>query len=271
MSTDQKTIDAYDKHARSWADSKQDIKDSISIFHVFLEKPALYGKLPNLKGKSVLCVGCGSGEEVEHLKSHGAEKVVGIDISSGLIEIAKKNYPNLEFHTMDAEKLDFPKESFDVVFSSLTMHYLESWTKALEGMYEVLKPNGECIFSITHPFFSATKKHEDEKVKSRTFGYREHKESHTCEVTGDYLNPKKVEVCIGKDLVVTNYHRPLSIIMKEIVSSGFEVVDIVEPKALDESKKDNPIFWEVHQKIPEFMIFELMKINDKPPDFSGVQ
>jgi 2-polyprenyl-3-methyl-5-hydroxy-6-metoxy-1,4-benzoquinol methylase len=115
MSTDQKTIDAYNKHAKSWADSKQNIKDSISIFHVFLEKPALYGKLPDLKGKFVLCVGCGSGEEVEHLNSLGAKKVVGIDISLGLIEIAKKNYPNLEYHTMDAENLDFPKETFDLV------------------------------------------------------------------------------------------------------------------------------------------------------------
>jgi len=76
---------------------------------------------------------------------------------------------------------------------------------------------------------------------------------------GDYLNPKKLEIYIGKDLVVTNYHRPLSTIIKEIASTGFELVDIVEPKALDKSKADNPKFWEIHQKIPEFMIFELRK------------
>jgi len=90
MSTDQKTIDAYNKHAQSWANSKQNKQDKISIFHQYLKKPALYGKLPDLKDKSVLCVGCGSGEEVEYLHSLGAKKVIGIDISSGLIDIAKR-------------------------------------------------------------------------------------------------------------------------------------------------------------------------------------
>jgi len=56
-----------------------------------------------------------------------------------------------------------------------------------------------------------------------------------------------------------NHHRPLSIIVKEITSANFELIDIVEPKALDESKSDNPKFWEIHQKIPEFMILELEK------------
>lgn len=259
MSTDQKTIDAYNKHAQSWASSKQNKQDRISIYHEYLEKPALYGKLPDLKGKSVLCVGCGSGEEVEYLHSLGAEKVVGIDISSGLIEIAKQQYPQFEFHVMDAENLDFPPGTFNLVFSSLTMHYLESWIKALQSINKVLKENGIFLFSFTHPFFSATLKQEDGKVKSRIFGYKDFKENNTCEVYGDYLNLRKVEIAIGKDLLVTNYHRPLSTIIKEITSSGFEILDIVEPKALDESKKDNPKFWEIHQKIPEFVIFELKK------------
>ncbi len=60
-------------------------------------------------------------------------------------------------------------------------------------------------------------------------------------------------------MTVTNCHRPLSLLMKDIVLSGFELLDIVEPVALDESKKENKKFWEIHQKIPEFMIFELEK------------
>jgi len=259
MSTDKKTIDAYNKHAQSWVNSKQNKQDRISIFHQYLEKPALYGKLPDLKDKSVLCVGCGSGEEVEYLYSLGSKKVIGIDISTGLIDIAKKQYPQFEFYVMDVENLDFPAESFDLVFSSLTMHYLESWTKALRSINKILKKDGIFLFSFTHPFFSATLKQEDEKVKSRVFGYKDFKENNTCEVYGDYLNFRKVEIAIGKDLLVTNYHRSLSTIIKEIVTSEFELLDIVEPKALDESKKDNPKFWEIHQKVPEFMIIELRK------------
>lgn len=259
MPTDKKTIDVYNKHAESWAKSKQNKQDKISIFHIYLEKPALYGKLPDLKDKTVLCVGCGSGEEVVHLYLLGAKKVVGIDISSGLIEIAKKSYPNYEFYVMDVEMLDFPEKSFDIVFSSLTMHYLENWTKALKLINRILIKSGVFLFSITHPFFSATQRQEDEKVKTRILGYKDVKNTNICETYGDYLNYKKLEIYIGKDLVVTNYHRSLSIITKEIVSSGFELIDLVEPKALNESKKDNLKFWEIHQKIPEFIIFELKK------------
>lgn len=259
MSTDKKTIDAYNKFAQSWANSKQNKQDRISIFHTYLEKPALYGKLPNLEDKTVLCVGCGSGEEVEYLFKLGAKKVIGVDIASELISIAKKNYQNFEFFMMDAENLDFPPESFDVVFSSLTLHYLRSWLKALKSVNGVLKKNGSFIFSVTHPFFSATQREENEEIKSRIFGYKDYKKTDDCVIYGDYLNPKKLEIHIGKDLIVTNNHRPLSTIIKEIVSAGFELIDIVEPKALDESKANNQKFWEIHQKIPEFMIFELKK------------
>lgn len=258
MSTDKKTITAYDKYAKSWAERKNKI-DSNTIYHIFLEKPAIYSKLPPLKDKSALCVGCGSGEEVEFLGSLGAKKVVGIDISKALIEIAKKTYLNFDFKVMDVEKLNFPDDSFDFVFSSLTMHYLRSWSIALKSIYKIMKKNGIFLFSFTHPFFSATQKSEDDKIKSRIFGYKDYKKDNACEVYGDYLNLRKVEINIGQDIVVTNYHRPLTIIIKEIISSGFEILDIIEPKALSQSKKDFSKFWEIHQKIPEFMIFELKK------------
>jgi 2-polyprenyl-3-methyl-5-hydroxy-6-metoxy-1,4-benzoquinol methylase len=90
MPTDQKTIDAYNKFAEKWANAK---RDRSSIFHRYLEKPGMYGKLPDLVGKDVLCIGCGSGEEGEFLRSLGAKRVVGIDISEGLIDIARKTYP----------------------------------------------------------------------------------------------------------------------------------------------------------------------------------
>lgn len=258
MSTDKKTIDAYNKHAEGW---KQNMRsgNSVSIFHTYLEKPAMYGKLPNLKNKTVLCVGCGTGEEVKYLNSLGVKKIIGIDISEKLIELAQESYPDLEFHVMDVETLNFPSDYFDFIYSSLTMHYLESWTKALQCVNRVLKKNGIFLFSTTHPFFSATHKTEDEKVKSRIFGYKDIKNSDNCEIYGDYLNQNKLEIFIGKDLVVTNHHRPLSIIIKEIIHSGFELIDLVEPKAKDESRIKNKKFWEIHQKIAEFMIFELKK------------
>ena len=96
---------SYNQKAKEWAERMRSGKN---FAHTYLEKPAMYGKLPDLKNKTVLCIGCGSGEECAHLLSLGAKKVVGIDLSKELIAIAKASYPNIEFFTMDMAKLKFP-------------------------------------------------------------------------------------------------------------------------------------------------------------------
>lgn len=256
MPTDNKTIEEYNKKAKTWAATK---RDSSSIFHTYLEKPAMYGKLPSLENKTVLCIGSGTGEEVEYLYSQGAKKVVGVDIAEGLIEVAKKTYPDYEFHVMDMEKLDFPAESFDYAFSSLTMHYVLDWTKTLLTLHKILKPSGVFLFSITHPFFSAVERHEDEKEKVRILGFKDYKTTENVEIYGNYFDPKAFEVKINNALTVSNCHRPLSALIKDITKSGFEVLDIVEPKAVSESKEEHKKFWEIHQRIPEFIVFEIKR------------
>ena len=77
--------------------------------HMYLEKPAMYKKLPNLKNKTVLCIGCGSGEECEHLLSLKPKRIIGIDLSKELIAIARESYPDIEFRVMDMTKMKFPK------------------------------------------------------------------------------------------------------------------------------------------------------------------
>ena len=94
MPTDKETVKSYDDYAKKWADK---LRSGQNFAHKYLEKPAMYSKLPDLKGKSAICIGCGTGEECEHLKSLGADKVVGIDISQGLIDVAKQSFPQIEF------------------------------------------------------------------------------------------------------------------------------------------------------------------------------
>jgi len=250
------TAELYNQHAQHWAKL---IRGNNNPYHSYLEKPAMYSKVPNLNNKKVLCLGCGSGEEVAYLSTLKPQKIIGVDISEKLVEIAKKNYPHLEFKVIDIEELNFPENSFDFVYSSLTLHYLESWAKVLKKVRDILTPQGTFLFSITSPFFSALAKSEDEQVKTRLFGYKDYKQQNTYEIFGDYLTPHEREVPISQTLVVQNYHRPFSQIFADIKQSGLTIIDIVEPKAIIEAKKNNPKFWEIHQKITEFMIFELQK------------
>ena len=56
----------------------------------FVEKPMMISMLPNLEGKRVLMLGCGTAEESEILSKYNPKKITGIDISSKSIMIAKK-------------------------------------------------------------------------------------------------------------------------------------------------------------------------------------
>lgn len=230
-----------------------------NIAHKYLEKPAMYGKLPNLQGLDVLCVGCGTGEECAHLKSLGAKRVVGVDLSSGLIEYAKQSYPELEFSAMDMEALDFPPDSFDFVYSSLVLHYVDSWQKTLASISNVLKKGGTLLLSTNHPATWGADCTRTDTERKSLLGYVKRKDANTCDITGDYLNTRKINDTWFGDFKVSYIHRSMEALMKDILSSDFEIVDYLEPKAIEKCKEVDPIFWEIHQKIPIFMVFELRK------------
>lgn len=260
MPTDKKTIKSYNDYAVKWAEKMRSGKN---LAHTYLEKPAMYKKLPDLKGKTILCIGCGTGEECEHLKSLGAKRVIGIDVSKGLIDIAQNSYPELEFYVMDMEKLALNSKLpvFDFVYSSLTMHYIKDWKKTLLGIHKKLKPNGSFLFSTHHPArWGAESKRSPEK-RTLLLGYEKDSSNHL-KVFGDYFKTRKINDVWFGEFKVTYYHRPLSDIIGDILSSGFAIVDFVEPKPLKAAQKHDPNFYAAESKIPIFMILKLKKLTE---------
>jgi 2-polyprenyl-3-methyl-5-hydroxy-6-metoxy-1,4-benzoquinol methylase len=97
------TIEAYKKTARKYHDNFKDEMSQKEFDRFILDK---YSDL--LKQRSLICdVGCGpSGQIGKYLYEKG-HKVIGIDISSHCIEIAKEYQPNLEFRVMDMMRTEF--------------------------------------------------------------------------------------------------------------------------------------------------------------------
>jgi len=140
---------SYDEHANEWH-----VAMETNPGHKYLEKPAMTGLMPNtLQGKSILCLGVGTGEELSELLKRNPEKVVAIDISDKLLMITESKFPDVDLHKMDMMHLTFPDESFDYVYSSLAFHYANDWDKLLTGIYRVLKQNGHLMFSTHNPDF----------------------------------------------------------------------------------------------------------------------
>lgn len=258
MPTDKRTIRWYNENASGYTSHVRNPQES--IYHSLYEKPAMYGLLSDLKGKNVLSLGCGSGEDSKHLKTMGAKKSVGIDISKELIKIASESYPTCEFRVMNMERLDFSDRSFDFVYSSLAIHYLKNWSKVFQEAYRILKPGGRMIFSCEHPIWSSMEVVEDsDNKKIKEFAFITDKKSSQVKIIGDYLRTKKLFDALGKTARVTTWHKPMSEITGEISKSGLLIVKIVEPKPLISMRKISPKDFFKLERIPFALIFVLIK------------
>jgi len=92
-STIDKNAQEYDANAQSWQASM-----GTNVGHKYLEKPAMEKELPTtFEGKSILCIGVGSGDELKEILKRNPTYVIGIDISNELLNIARLSFPNVEF------------------------------------------------------------------------------------------------------------------------------------------------------------------------------
>ena len=102
------------------------------------------------KAARVLELGCGMDSNAFFMSREGAESVVGIDISSVAIEqaeqrAAKEQVQRVKFRVMDAEALDFPSNSFDLICGAAILHHLDLH-KTLSELARTLAPGGTAVF-----------------------------------------------------------------------------------------------------------------------------
>ncbi len=245
----------YGEYAHKWADRQ---RSGENISHEYLEKPAMMAALPSLAGKKILCLGCGTGEECRRLKEQGATDITGVDKEEELIKIAQATYPDIQFVAMPMEKLDFLEETFDIVYSSLVMHYSSDWAIPLTQVRNILKPEGIFLFSTHHPiWWSAEKSREKDNFFTRLGASKQGTDKF--EIWGDYLNQREITDTWFNEFEVKFFHKPLSEIINEIAISGFQIREFIEPKPIEAAKQKKYNFWAIHQKIPLFMIFKLQK------------
>lgn len=106
------------------------------------------------EGCTVLEIGCGTGYLLHSLKP---DYGVGIDISQEMINIAVKNYPELNFVQMDAENINL-EGTFDYIVISDTIGYFEDVQKAFMELNKVCHADTRVIITYQNflwtPLFS---------------------------------------------------------------------------------------------------------------------
>jgi ubiquinone/menaquinone biosynthesis C-methylase UbiE len=113
-----------------------------------------------IQSSRVLDLGCGYGWFSRWALEQNAASVLGIDISKKMIAKAKSmsqagENEKIEYETSNLEELKVKGASFDLVYSSMTFHYIVNLEKLLATIFKALVPGGSLVFTVEHPIYSA--------------------------------------------------------------------------------------------------------------------
>lgn len=100
------------------------------------------------KPKTILDIATGTGDLAIAMVKTGATKIVGLDISTGMLEVGKTKVNNkklaqtIEMVVGDSENLNFNDNSFDAITVAFGVRNFENLEKGLSEIYRVLAPKG---------------------------------------------------------------------------------------------------------------------------------
>lgn len=186
------------------------------------EWQALQALLPDFEGKRVLDIGCGYGWHCRHAAQHGAASVLGIDLSERMLAVAreKTDLPNVEYRRMAMEDADFPPDSFDVVLSSLALHYTPDFRIVCEQIRQCLTAGGSFVFSVEHPIFTAHGPQE--------WWYDGDRNRCHWPVDRYFEEGRRDARFLGQTVV--KYHKTLSTYVNTLLQTGFALAGFIEPQ-----------------------------------------
>jgi len=214
------------------------------------EWPAFRALLPDLYDKTVLDLGCGFGWHCRYAREQQARSVVGVDLSEKMIERAREqtNDAAIEYRRLAIEDIDFAAGAFDVVLSSLALHYVERFDLVCWKVHHYLKPGGAFVFSVEHPIFTA--------LAAQDWYYGEHGERLHWPV--DHYQEESSRQARFLDQDVVKYHRTIATYVNTLIDTGFTMTKLSEPQPTQELLDTHPE-WQDETRRPMFLLIAAVK------------
>lgn len=184
--------------------------------------PVLWRFLGDVGGLDVLDAGCGTGYLARKLQGRGAT-VIGVDLSSEMIEIARGRAPEIDFRVDSVSELATVEDaSVDRIVSNYVLMDAPDLTGAARAFHRVLRPGGVAALVFSHPCFPQGRRVE-EPSGATTYRFE-----------SPYFEPgRRVDPPwkhFSSEFIW--FHRPLSDYWKAFRAAGFSVDDFDEPRLM---------------------------------------
>jgi SAM-dependent methyltransferase len=185
------------------------------------EWPAFCALLPNLVDKRVLDLGCGFGWHCRYARQQRSRFVLGVDLSNRMLAKARAltNDSGIEYLESTIEDVEFQDGDFDVVISSLALHYIQHFDVVCRKIHRCLTLGGTFVFSVEHPVFTSRAEqdwhvgHGGERLHWPIDNYQKEGIRHTQWMADD----------------VIKYHRTVATYVNTLIESGFQISKLLEP------------------------------------------
>jgi toxoflavin synthase len=242
----------YDPIAEEYRRSKQ------QPWRTYIEACTLDALLPDLTGKAVIDIACGEGYYTRRLRQKGAERVVGVDLSAGMIGIARKQEAEaplgLDYRVGDGKDLAFDAE-FDIAFAAYFLNYAHDrreLRQMCDAIARCLKPGGRFITVNSSPMLDF-----DPARSYRQYGFE-------AKMQGPLVEGAPIIWQIflddGSTIEIENYYLDQKIHEEALRAAGFSEIFWRPPQLSPEGERNfGRDFWKPFLDYPTVAFIECVK------------
>jgi SAM-dependent methyltransferase len=200
----------------------------------------------SLKDARVLDLGCGLGYFAREARARGARAVVGVDISERMLAEARQRSsdPGITYIRAGLEEFEADAASFDLVVSSLALHYIADYPALVRRVATSLAPGGRFAFSVEHPIFTA---HGSADWYRGADGAVQHWPVDHYRDEGERRTRWFVDG-------VVKYHRTVETYVNGLLDAGLRLVRLEEPEAEDPTLLAEKPEWREERRRPPFLL-----------------
>ena len=226
--------DCWESNADAWTTLS---RAGYDVYRDWLNTPAFFAMLPDVKGLFGLDIGCGEGHNTRLLEQRGA-RLAAVDVSPTFVHHAVgAGTRTIRYGIADAIALPFADATFDFACAFMSLMDLGETAQALAEAYRVLKPGGFLQFSITHPCFDTPHRRNLRNDAGQTYAIEvgDYFSALEGEITEWLFKAAPLDVKAGlRKFRTPRFTRTMSTWLNTLIDTGFVLERMEEPRPTDE-------------------------------------